>query len=268
MLDIEAYAAHLGLSGPLEPTLETLRALHKRHLMTVPFDNARHVHKGAAVWDEAAGADPQELFEHLITGRNGGVCHELNGLFRTLLRQLGFDVFILSAGIRGADQQFGPDLDHMLNGVRIDGELYLADVGYVGPSFVEPLHVSPEIQEQNGFRFQVVEDGDYHIVRRQGATGDWIPVFRFRDEPRELTAWDGYAASLTDRAEWEWEGQQLSSTTVIRGRAFETGQKILIGRRHVISENGTETFKTIIDKQAYEDLVADILRTETARAAA
>lgn len=194
MLDIEAYAAHLGLTGPLEPTLETLRALHRKHLMTVPFDNERHVHKGAAVWDEA-GTDPQVLFDRLITGRSGGVCHELNGLFRALLRQLGFDVVILSAGIRGADQQFGPDLDHMLNGVRIDGELYLADVGYVGPSFVEPLHVSPEIQEQNGFAFQVVEEGEYRVVRRKGATGDWVPVFRFRPEPRELSAWDGYAAS-------------------------------------------------------------------------
>ncbi|WP_019886432.1 arylamine N-acetyltransferase family protein [Streptomyces purpureus] len=259
MLDVEAYAAHLGLSGHLEPTLETLRALHKRHLMTVPFDNSRHVHKGAAVWDEAADADPQELFRHLVTEANGGVCHELNGLFRTLLRQIGFDVVILSAGIRGADQQFGPDLDHMLNGVTIDGELYLADVGYVGPSFTEPLHVGPGIQEQNGFRFRVVEEDGYQIVQRQGATGDWIAVFRFRPEARELTAWVGYAESLTSRDEWEWEGQQLSSTTVIRGRAFETGQKILIGRRYVVSENGAETFRAIIDKGEYAAIVKDIV---------
>lgn len=100
---------------------------------------------------------------------------------------------------------------------------------------MEPLWVSPQIQQQNGFRFQVVEEGEYQVVRRQGATGDWIAVFRFRPEPRELSAWDGYAASLTDRAEWEWEGQQLSSSTLIRGRAFEDGQNILIGRRQVIS---------------------------------
>lgn len=261
MFDVSAYAEHLRYTGPLQPTLTTLREIHKRHLMRVPFDNARHAHKGLKVWDEVE-TDRDVLFRSVIAARRGGVCHELSGLFRSLLQELGFDVHILSAGIRGADDRFGPDLEHMLNAVRIGGEVYLVDVGFVGPSFLEPLRVTSEVQEQYGFSFRVVSEGRYQVVQRRGAAGVWRSVYRFIDRPRELADWKGFSSTVEKDMEWFWEGEQLSAGTLIRGRSFDRGQRILIGRRYLVSENGTEQVRAIIDKTEYEALVEDILQPD------
>ena len=258
MFDVAAYAEHLRFTGPLEPRLDTLRELHKRHLMRVPFNNSLHAHKGLAVWDEVE-TDPDILFENVIAAKRGGVCHELSGLFRVLLREIGFEVVILSAGIRGADNRFGPDLEHMLNAVLIDGELYLVDVGFVGPSFLEPLRVSGEVQEQYGFQFKVVADDGYQVVHRRGAAGDWQAVYRFVDRPRELTDWKGFSRTVEKDMEWFWEGEQLSAGTIIQGRSFENGQMILIGRRYLVSTDGTEKVRAIIDKAEYESVAHNIL---------
>lgn len=39
MLDVRAYLDRIGYSGPNEATAENLRALHRAHLLAVPFEN-------------------------------------------------------------------------------------------------------------------------------------------------------------------------------------------------------------------------------------
>lgn len=259
MFNVASYVAHLGYAGPLDPTLATLRELHRRHLITVPFDNTRHAPKGLAVWDEVE-TDPDVLFDDLVTGGRGGVCHELNGLFRTLLRELGYDVVVLSAGVRGPDGRFGPDLEHMLNGVRLGEDLWLVDVGFVGPSFTEPLRASDEVQPQNGFDHRVVEADDYHVVQRRGRAGTWVDVYRVRLRPRTLAEWVGFSSRVEEGTEWYWEGEAIGRGTVIQGRSFDGGQKILIGKRYVESSDGREQMRVLVDPAAHAAAVDDILR--------
>ena len=38
-MDFKAYLRRIRYAGPLEPSPETLRALHRQHLYTVPFEN-------------------------------------------------------------------------------------------------------------------------------------------------------------------------------------------------------------------------------------
>ncbi len=38
-LDLEAYLQRIGYSGGLEPTVETLTALHRAHVLSIPFEN-------------------------------------------------------------------------------------------------------------------------------------------------------------------------------------------------------------------------------------
>jgi N-hydroxyarylamine O-acetyltransferase len=44
-----------------------------------------------------------------VVRRRGGFCYELNGLFAALLRALGFQVAMLSAGVARADGTFSPE---------------------------------------------------------------------------------------------------------------------------------------------------------------
>lgn len=90
-MNVSAYPQRLNYAGPLEPTAGTLRSLHRAHLLAVPFENL-DIHLGRPiVLDEAA------FFHKIVERQRGGFCYELNGLFAALLRQLGFDVTLLSA---------------------------------------------------------------------------------------------------------------------------------------------------------------------------
>ena len=50
--------------------------------------------------------------------------------------------------------------------------------------------------------------------------------------------------------------------TVVRGRAFDSGQKILIGRRLLTVDDGRETIRGLVAQADRDRVAADILRTD------
>src|SRR5690242_11838717 len=100
MFDVAAYLDRIAYTGPLTPSLATLRALHLAHLRAVPFENLDIGLGRPIVLDDAA------LYEKIVVRQRGGFCYELNGLFARLLCELGFPVTLLSAGVKGGDGQF------------------------------------------------------------------------------------------------------------------------------------------------------------------
>src|SRR5579885_83719 len=136
-MDIQSYLGRIHYQGSLEPTLQTLRALHEAHLLAVPFENL-DIHLGREiVLDEA------RLWTKIIEQRRGGFCFELNGLFAQLLRAPGFQVDMLSAGVARSSGGFGPEFDHMTLLVHLE-EDWLADVGF-GKSFRQPLRMQASL---------------------------------------------------------------------------------------------------------------------------
>ncbi|MCX4761564.1 arylamine N-acetyltransferase [Streptomyces sp. NBC_01275] len=261
MFDVDTYLKHLGYTGTLAPTADNLRELHKRHMMTVPFDNSRNAAKGLAIWDDVdAGADV--FFQALITEGRGGICHELSGLFRALLTELGYDVTVVSSGVRGAGDQFGPDLEHMLSLVRLDGEEWLVDVGFAGPSFTEPVRVSAQVQRQNGFDYRVVGDGDHLVLQRRPADGDWQAVYRFTLQERALSEWKAIASGENDDPYWHWAGEMIRAGTLIYGRVYDTGQLLLVGRRYLRAEDGKDQARVLAKTDEYESVVRHVLRQD------
>ena len=77
---VSGYLARIGCDLPARPTAETLRSLHRAHLLTVPFENL-DIHMGRPIiLDEAA------FYRKVVNERRGGFCYELNGLFGWLKR--------------------------------------------------------------------------------------------------------------------------------------------------------------------------------------
>lgn len=68
----------------MTPSVETLRALHRAHVLTVPFENL-DIHRRRPI-----SLDLSDLFRKIVLSRRGGYCFELNGFFALLLEQLGF----------------------------------------------------------------------------------------------------------------------------------------------------------------------------------
>jgi len=175
-MDIQAYQQRINYRGPLEPTAETLRALQAAHLLAVPFENFS-IHSGQPII-----LDDRALFDKIVTRRRGGFCYELNGLFAALLRCLGFEVQMLSAGVADTAGGFGPDFDHMTLLVNLE-ERWLADVGF-GDSFLEPLlldHRAEQVQDERAY--QIVSDNNHFILRQRASVGEWNNQYRFDLQP-------------------------------------------------------------------------------------
>ena len=180
-MDTNAYLQRINYRGSLAGTAQTLRELQLAHLLTVPFENLSIHSAEPIILDDGA------LFEKIVVRSRGGFCYELNGLFAALLRELGFEVTMLSAGAANAAGVFGPDFDHMalLVTVQEDGmaERWLADVGF-GDSFREPLSLDSREEQPQGERtYKIVADESRLIMMQRQGDDEWKAQYRFTLQP-------------------------------------------------------------------------------------
>ena len=223
-MDIRAYLDRIRYHGPLAVTAETLRALQVAHLQAVPFENLSiHARQPIVLDDEA-------LFDKVVARRRGGFCYELNGLFAALLRALGFQVTLLSAGVAKADGSFGPDFDHMALLVALE-ERWLADVGF-GDSFRDPLRLDERGEQPEGPRaFRIDEDGGrLLLLRRDGAEEPWQPQYRFTSQPREYADYAGMCRYHQTSPESHFTRQTVCSLATPDGRVTLSGMKLITTR--------------------------------------
>jgi N-hydroxyarylamine O-acetyltransferase len=175
-MDVNAYLRRINYDGSLAPGAQTLRQLQLAHLLAVPFENLSILSGQPIILNDEA------LFEKIVGRRRGGFCYELNGLFAALLRALGFNVVMLSAGVITAEGEFGPDFDHMTLLVKLE-ERWLADVGF-GDSFREPLLLDRRDEQVQGERaYKIVSDSDHLILMQREGDREWKSQYRFTLEP-------------------------------------------------------------------------------------
>src|SRR5260370_5575639 len=122
-MDPEAYLERIGYRGPTLPSLNVLRKLHRRHLLSIPFENLDISLHRPIVLSEAA------FYDKIIKSHRGGFCYELNGSFALLLKRLGFNVSMLSSRVERKGGRFGPDFAHMTLLVQLK-DPSLADAGF------------------------------------------------------------------------------------------------------------------------------------------
>ncbi|GHO47971.1 arylamine N-acetyltransferase family protein [Ktedonospora formicarum] len=183
-MNTQDYLERIRYQGPLTPDLETLQALHEAHMLAVPFENLS-IHYGQPIV-----LNEEVLYNKIVSRRRGGFCYELNGLFAWLLRELGFRVTLLSAGVANQKQDGGynPDFDHLTLRVHdLAGSDWLVDVGF-GDSFRLPLRLELEVEQDgaDGHTYQLIEEGDYWILRQRDGAG-FEPQYRFTLQPRALS---------------------------------------------------------------------------------
>jgi N-hydroxyarylamine O-acetyltransferase len=147
-MDVLPYLDRIGYNGPLAPTADTLRALHRQHMLTVPFENL-DIGLGRKIV-----LDAERFVDKIVSHHRGGFCYELNGAFATLLTAVGFRVTLLSARVANEAGIASKDFDHLTLRIDLEGP-WLADVGF-GENFLEPLRLIGHIEQQDPvgtFRF-------------------------------------------------------------------------------------------------------------------
>ncbi len=145
-MDLEAYFGRIGYVGEPRADLATLHALHRAHLLAIPYENL-DVQLGRPV-----GLDAQAAFDKIVTRGRGGWCYEMNGLFAAVLEEIGFKVTrVAGAVMREAmgDIVLG---NHLVLLVSVDGEPWIADVG-LGDGSLDPFVLRAGAFSVEGFRF-------------------------------------------------------------------------------------------------------------------
>ena len=176
-VDLDAYFARIGYDGPREPTLAVLRAIHQKHPDAIPFENLD------VLLGRGISLDPAAIDAKLITAGRGGYCYEQNGLLKRVLTALGFQVQGLMARVLWMIPTGTPPRprSHMVLGVLIDGETWLADVGFGGCVLTAPLRLfSDEVQATPNGPFRVVDAPELGGERQVQAdlSGRWAPVYQ------------------------------------------------------------------------------------------
>jgi len=241
-LQTDAYLERISYSGPREPTIETLRGLHRAHLLAVPFENL-DIHIGREIV-----LDPERLVNKIVHERRGGFCYELNGAFATLLRALGFEVSLLSAEVATPGVGFTPPFDHLLLRVDLD-EPWIADVGF-GDCFVEPIRADGSIQRDGDHAFQVQRDDNHHILRRRDDTGDWKDEYRFTMTPFALDDFSERCQYHQTSPESHFRRNTVCSRLTPDGRISLTPDRL-------IRTSGSDRTETpIADQDAYHAALA------------
>lgn len=222
-MNIPAYLQRIDYHGALEPTAQTLRQLQRAHLLAAPFENL-DIHTGREiVLDEA------RLIAKIVDGRRGGFCYELNGAFAALLRALGFDVQMLSAGVMSADGTFGPPFDHMALLVQLE-QRWLADVGF-GESFRDPLLLDePGEQAQEWGAYRITRDGE-QLTMAQRNGDEWQPQYQFTLQPYELADYAEMCRYHQTSPDSPFTKRRTCSLATPTGRITLTGMRLITTTR-------------------------------------
>jgi N-hydroxyarylamine O-acetyltransferase len=175
-LDLAAYTRRIGYDGALSPTLDTLRGLVERHAATLPFENievlARRVPR----------LDTESLQTKMVRGRRGGYCFEQNGLFLAVLRTAGFDAQGLEGRVRtGVPADVATARTHMAVRVRLDGEDWMADVGFGGLAPTTPLRLDVKDPQPDALaRYRFVMHGRDRLLQCETHEG-WVDCYRMME---------------------------------------------------------------------------------------
>ncbi|MEF9885835.1 arylamine N-acetyltransferase family protein [Streptomyces sp. P9-A4] len=166
--------------------------LHRAHVGAVPFENL----------DVALGRpvplDLKSLQAKLVERRRGGYCYEQNSLFAAALERIGFTVSARGARNRSRGTSL-PPVTHALLVVTIEGEQWLADVGFGWQGPLEPVPLRDGVRvEQSGWTFGIGVEGEgVHVLRSLRAEG-WIDLYAFAPQslyPGDFTVMNHYSSS-------------------------------------------------------------------------
>ncbi len=176
-VDLDAYFARIGYDGPREPTLDVLRALHQKHPDAIAFENID------VLLGKAISLDPAAIDAKLITAGRGGYCYEQNGLFKRVLTALGFEVQGLMARVLWMVPDGAPPRprSHMVLGVKLDGETWLADVGFGGCVLTAPIRLfSDDVQATPNGDFRILPVAELGGERQVQAdlSGRWAATYQ------------------------------------------------------------------------------------------
>lgn len=222
-MNVPAYLARIGYAGAVAPTLEVLRAIHRAHLLSVPFENL-DISRGRKIV-----VDQDACVRKIVEEHRGGFCYEMNGAFAALLQAIGFQLTLLSARVARQDASFGPEFDHLTLRVDLDRP-WLADVGF-GESFIEPLRLLPGIAQKDGSQiYRVSENAGALQLEKWDTDGTWKAQYRFTLQARQIQEFAEMCDYHQTSPDSSFTRKRLCTRATPEGRITLSDLKLIIAR--------------------------------------
>lgn len=239
------YCNRIGFVGNAQADVETLTALMRNQLFTVPFENL-DVQAGKVV-----SIEPRDIVNKILYHPRGGYCYEVNSLFAMALTAIGIDYYFV-----GARPMFYParrPKTHMVIIATVAGEHYLCDLGFGSYGIRAPiaLHQVNQIIRQDDDLYKLVcEDGKNYVLQAF-VEGEWVNQFGFDLYPHELL--DFMPANYYNSK----NPDAIFVKQLLIVKYNPCGRKILSGSSLKTIENGK-----IFKKDIQPDQLHDILKSE------
>ncbi|WP_233805704.1 arylamine N-acetyltransferase family protein [Paraburkholderia sp. HP33-1] len=173
-INLESYFARIGYQGPRAATLDVLRAIHRLHPAAIPFENLN------PLTGRPVRLDLEAIERKLVSARRGGYCFEQNLLFANVLMQLGFKVTpLLARVVWGREPGTIAPRTHTVLRVDIDGEAWIADVGFGGVTLTAPLRLTAGLAQPVPLGTFRLADAGHDTVYLEVLAPDesWVRVY-------------------------------------------------------------------------------------------
>jgi len=178
---IQPYLKRINFKKLVDTSLNTLFELQKAHIKNVPFENL-DIH-----YNKEIKLDVDTIYRKIVHNKRGGFCYELNGLFYSLLKTIGFNVKMISAKVHKKNDIYGKEFDHLATIARVNNQDYLVDVGF-GKFAFEPLVMKMNVLLTDDFgKFQFNKFDENYFKINELVDGKLIPQYIFKTIPRKLS---------------------------------------------------------------------------------
>jgi N-hydroxyarylamine O-acetyltransferase len=235
LIHLQAYLERIGIRSPVAPNLRTLRAIITAHVAAIPFENL----------DPFLGVSPAldiaSVQRKLVRDGRGGYCFEQNRLLSDALRAIGFNVTDLAARVLwGQSEDAVTARSHMLLRVEIDGEAWIADVGFGGTTPTAPLRLTADVEQATPHETYRLRWRGPNWYLQARIDGQWQPVYRFDLQPQYPIDYMVSNYWLSTRAESHF----VASLTAARA---PTGRRLALRNRQFTEHTtgGTTTKRTL-----------------------
>lgn len=181
-MNLTKYFQRIGFEATPKVDFETLKALQNAHMRHVPFENL-DIH-----YDTYIKIDLERFYDKIVHQNRGGFCFELNGLFNWALKEIGFEVTMLSAAVVQDDGSYGLEMGHLTNMVHLNGKRWLVDVGF-GDSFPDPLEFvlgKIQVQQERWHKLSQLSENKYQYSVSEDEGKSYKHWWNFSLTPRQL----------------------------------------------------------------------------------
>lgn len=241
-MDVVNYLTRIGFEGDTSPTIACLTKLHRCHALSVPYENVD------VQLSRVLDFDLERIFHKIVVLGRGGWCFELHLLFSWALRELGFDVSVVAAGISRAE--FGDAMlgNHSILLVNL-GETYLVDLG-LGDGPREPIPFREGTFSQGHFKFKLekLPDGYWRFYNHEWAIPENYDFDPNRPDTNKL---------IEQCHELQTDPESVFVQNLVC-QIMEPEQIICLTGRIMRTKTQYGTNKTLISQPQFENLMVDV----------